>query len=91
MQINRLDSTVRIAYSPAEAGDFGYGFGEWVMETSIAGNLTKAVTSPGLFGSFPWVDNQKKYAAFLMCYYLKSDGRNERYKELKRLVDEAVR
>lgn len=83
MQVNRLSPDVKIAYSPAEAGSFGYGFGEWTM----GGN---AVTSPGLFGSFPWVNNDKKYAAFMMCFYLKNDGRHERYKELKRLVEEAL-
>jgi len=59
MQVNRLDSSVRIAYSPAEAGNFGYGYGEWVMETSTTTHISTAVTSPGLFGSFPWVNNEK--------------------------------
>jgi CubicO group peptidase (beta-lactamase class C family) len=91
MQVNRLDPSVKIAYSPAEAGDFGYGFGEWVMESSSTTKISTAVTSPGLFGSFPWVDNNKKYCAFLMTFYVRSDGRNQRYKELKKLVDEAIR
>lgn len=90
MQINRIHSGIRIAYSPAEAGDFGYGFGEWVMESSTSGNISRTVTSPGLFGSFPWVDNQKKYCAFLMTFYLRNEGRNERYKELKALVDSVI-
>ncbi len=87
MQVNLLDKNVRIAHAPAEAGNFGYGLGEWVMNTGTPGS---AVTSPGLFGSFPWVDNEKHYCAFLMCNYLKSDGRHERYKALKALVDAAV-
>ncbi len=91
MQVNRVTKEVTVAYAPAEAGNFGYGFGEWVMETSSTNNLSKAITSPGLFGSFPWVDNEKKYAGFLMCFYLKSEGRNERYKSLKGLVDEALK
>lgn len=91
MQVNRVTPDVKVAYSPAEAGDFGYGYGEWIMEASANANLSKAVTSPGLFGSFPWVDNEKKYGAFLMCFYIKNQGRNERYKELKKLVDEAVK
>jgi hypothetical protein len=45
---------------------------------------------PGLFGSFPWVDNKNQYCAFLMTMYMKSDGRNERYKALKALVDKAI-
>jgi CubicO group peptidase (beta-lactamase class C family) len=90
MQINRLTPDVKIAYSPAEAGGTGYGFGEWVMDSSKAGNLSRTVSSPGLFGSFPWVDNQKHYCAFLMTYYIKPDGRAERYKELKEIVDEIL-
>jgi CubicO group peptidase (beta-lactamase class C family) len=90
MQVNRVTSNVRVAYSPAEAGNAGYGYGEWVMDSSKIGNLSKFVSSPGLFGSFPWVDNEKQYCAFLMTTYVKSDGRSERYKELKSLVDEAI-
>jgi CubicO group peptidase (beta-lactamase class C family) len=91
MQVNRITTGVKIAYSPVEAGDFGCGYGEWVMENSTLGDRAKSVSSPGLFGSFPWVDNERKYAAFLMTFYLRSGGRNERYKELKELVDEAVK
>jgi len=90
MQVNRITPAVRVAYSPAEAGDFGYGYGEWVMETSTLTNRTTAVCSPGLFGAFPLVESEKGYCAFLLCYNLKSKGRNERYKELKSLLDKAL-
>lgn len=89
MQQDRINKNTKIGYSPSEAGNFGYGFGEWIMETS-ANNITTTVTSPGLFGSFPWVDNKNNYCAFLMTFYLKNSGRNERYKALKVLVDEAI-
>ncbi|MGM9477581.1 serine hydrolase domain-containing protein [Pedobacter sp. GSP4] len=91
MQVNRITPDVTVAYSPTEAGNFGYGYGEWVMEKNAANNLTTAVTSPGLFGSFPWIDNQKKTAGFLMAFYLNNKGRNANYIELKRLVDEALK
>jgi CubicO group peptidase (beta-lactamase class C family) len=90
MQINRITPDVRIAYTPAEAGDAGYGFGEWVPKVSDGNAAAKFVSSPGLFGSFPLVDNEKHYAVFLMCYYVRSEGRGERYKELQELVDEAA-
>lgn len=83
MQINRITPDVKITYSPAEAGNLGYGYGEWVISKDC-------VSSPGLFGSYPWVDYSKKYCAFLMTFYLKPDGRKERYAELKRLVDKAI-
>jgi len=91
MQVNRITSGVTVAYSPKEAGDIGYGYGEWVMKSSAPGNLSQSVSSPGLFGSFPWIDNKHNYAAFLMTFYVKNDGRQQRYAELKKLVDEAVK
>lgn len=90
MQVNRIYREIKIGYSPAEAGNFGYGYGEWVMENSTTGNISRSVTSPGLFGSFPWVDNEHQYCAFLMCFYLNNEGRNERYVALKKLVTEAI-
>ncbi len=90
MQKNRVPKDAVIISSPAEAGNWGYGFGEWTMDSSSTSQRSNAITSPGLFGSFPWVDNKKQYAGFLMAFNLKSKGRNERYKELKKIVDEAL-
>lgn len=83
MQVNRITAEVKVAHSPAEAGGLGYGFGEWIMTND-------AISSPGLFGSFPWVNNNKKYCAFLMTFYLKSDGRQEKYVELRKLVEASL-
>lgn len=80
----------KIIYSPAEAGNWGYGFGEWVMDDAIAGKRSQALTSPGLFGSFPWVDYQHNYAAVLFTFNIKSKGRHERYTTLKQLIDVAI-
>ncbi len=83
MQVNRINAEVKVAYSPAEAGGLGYGFGEWIMANG-------AISSPGLFGSFPWINNDKKYCAFLMTFYLKSKGRQEKYVELRKLVEASL-
>lgn len=90
MQKNRKKADIVVAGSPAEAGNWGYGFGEWVMDNATEDVRSMSVTSPGLFGSFPWVDNEKKYAGFLFVFNIKNKGRNEKYKELKKLVDEAL-
>lgn len=101
MQKNRLARDVELAYSPEEAGTWGYGFGEWIMDAPLSVSEKKdampnskrgvAVSSPGLFGSFPWIDNDKKYCAFLFVYNLKNKGRHEKYRELKELVDNVMR
>jgi len=78
----------RVAYIPAEAGNWGYGLGEWVMDDAV--DRSNAVTSPGLFGSFPWVDNERQYAGFLFVFNLKNKGRGKIYKELKTIVDKEV-
>ena len=91
MQVNRITEDVTIAYTPTEAGHFGYGFGEWVMDKTPGAAQSKSVSSPGLFGSFPWVNNEQKYSAFLMAFYLKSDGRGEKYAELKKLIDDELK
>lgn len=83
MQVNRVTEAVKVAYSPAEAGTLSYGYGEWLMGNNI-------VSSPGLFGSFPWVNNDKKYCAFLMAFYLKPDGRQKKYATLKKVVEEEL-
>jgi CubicO group peptidase (beta-lactamase class C family) len=100
MQKNYVAKEAKIIYSPAEAGNWGYGFGEWTMDTTKYNISFKnavpnckrsvAVTSPGLFGTFPWVDNDKKYCAILFTMNIKSKGRNERYTTLKAIIDKAL-
>jgi CubicO group peptidase (beta-lactamase class C family) len=79
-----------IKYSPEEAGKWTYGFGQWMMEEVKYNEKSNSVTSPGLFGTFPWVDNKNKYAAILFTFNIKSKGRLEKYTELKTLVDAAI-
>jgi len=101
MQLNRVTPDCTIAYTPAEAAGLGYGFGEWVLPT--CNPLTKQqwscteegihspfASSPGLFGSFPWIDNEKHYAGFLLTFGFNSKGRSERYRALKKLVEEVL-
>ena len=90
MEINRLGPDVKIAYSPGEAEGLGYGFGEWVVKGPETGEPGKWVTSPGLFGSFPWVDNEKQYCAFLMTFNLNFKDRHERYFAMKQILDESL-
>jgi CubicO group peptidase (beta-lactamase class C family) len=83
-------STEKIIYSPDEAGNWGYGFGEWILDDAKGSVRSNVVSSPGLFGTFPWVDNMNGYCAILFTYNIKSKGRHEKYIELKTMVDKTI-
>ena len=84
MQVNHITPDVKVIHSPDESKIAGYGFGEWLMNDKTGKVF---YSSPGLFGSFPWVDYTNQYCAFLMTYNLNSKGRQERYASLKSIVD----
>ena len=89
MQENHIAGK-KILHSPAQAQNWGYGLGEWTMMEASSTRQADAVSSPGMFGSFPWIDNKKGYSALLFSTNLKFKGRHERYRALKSIVDEAV-
>ena len=78
----------RVAYTPDQSGTYDYGLGEWILEK---GNGRAAVvSSPGLFGSFPWVNNTKHYAGFLLVLNINQKGREQKYDQLQKLVNEEI-
>jgi CubicO group peptidase (beta-lactamase class C family) len=87
MQEDRTQGAA-IAYTPSEAKGWGYGFGLWTMRDDT-GQYT-AVSSPGLFGSFPWIDREKNYAGFLFVFNFKNKGRKALYLGLKKEVEKAL-
>lgn len=87
MQQNRI-SNADIQYSPAQKRATAYGYGEWVDEEE--NGVSKAVSSPGLFGSIPVVDNKRNYCFFLLVFNVKYKGRQEKYAGLKKLMDGAL-
>lgn len=80
MKVNRTDGK-QILYSPDETGTWGYGFGEWVVNDHT-------FSSPGLYGTFPWINTEEKYSAILFTYNFNFRGRHDRYRELIKIVDE---
>jgi CubicO group peptidase (beta-lactamase class C family) len=77
-------------YTPAEASGWGYGFGAWVKDLSDPALRSAVVTSPGLFGTFPWIDYDRHYAAVLLTFNLHHQGRHALYNDLKAAVDEGL-
>jgi len=92
MRVNRITEGIRISHTPARDSTIaGYGFGCWVPPTATERSPAALATSPGLFGSFPWVSFEKGYTAVLFVYNLRAKERPELYRELRTLVDQAMR
>ena len=91
MMKNRIRKDCLIAYRPEELGVWEYGFGAWVMDGVVADKRSLQLASPGLFGSFPWIDAGNNYCAFLLTMNMRTKGRKELYEELVQLTTEAVK
>jgi CubicO group peptidase (beta-lactamase class C family) len=88
MQVARTDKSI-IKYAPPAAEGFNYGYGEWIQETDDQGNTT-VVSSPGLFGTWPLVDNKRGYACIFFVKSLLGEQKKELYLNLKKAVDAAL-
>lgn len=87
MQQDYTRNAIKI-HSPDKSGILGYGLGEWIF---VGGKQrAKVVSSPGLFGSFPWVDNERKYAGFLFVLNINRKGREQKYDVLRKIINEEI-
>lgn len=80
-----------LKYQPAFASGYGYGYGlgEWILEKDPAGNAA-AVSSPGLYGSFPLVDFCHGYAMLVFGKTLINEQKGEAYLNMKQAIDKQI-
>jgi CubicO group peptidase (beta-lactamase class C family) len=76
-------------FTPKIAEGFHYGLGEWIQEEDASGNST-VVSSPGLFGTWPYIDKCRNYAAIIFAKSLISEQKKEVDIQFKAAVDEAI-
>ncbi|MFT3683228.1 MAG: serine hydrolase domain-containing protein [Ferruginibacter sp.] len=88
MQSVQTKNTV-VKYTPKVAEGYDYGLGEWIEEKDAAGNST-VVSSPGLFGTWPFIDKCRNYAGIFFIKKLISEEKKELYLELKKKIDEQI-
>ncbi|CAN5760758.1 hypothetical protein BH10BAC2_BH10BAC2_07970 [soil metagenome] len=78
-----------IKYAPTTAEGFNYGFGEWILEADANG-VSTVVASPGLFGTWPMVDNCRGYACIIFVKNLQREQRKEIYTDIKQVIDAQI-
>ena len=83
---NTLDM---VKYAPKAAEGYTYGFGEWIIESDASGKTT-SVSSPGLFGTWPMVDNCRGYACIFFTKGLLGEQKKEIYMQLKSAIDNII-
>jgi CubicO group peptidase (beta-lactamase class C family) len=78
-----------IKFTPKVAEGYHYGLGEWIQEEDASGNST-VVSSPGLFGTWPYVDKCRGYAAIIFVKTLLSEQKRDFALQFKSAVDEVI-
>lgn len=76
-------------YTPNVAEGYEYGLGEWIMETDDK-QRGKVVGSPGLSGTWPYVDNCRKYACIFFVKNELSEQKKDLYLALKKAIDDQI-
>ena len=82
-------TSAMIKYAPKAAEGYNYGFGEWILQTDVNGNAT-VVASPGLFGTWPMIDNCRGYACIFFTRGLLSDEKKDIYLDMKTSIDAVI-
>ncbi|HYF30672.1 MAG TPA: serine hydrolase domain-containing protein [Chitinophagaceae bacterium] len=75
-----------IKYTPAAAEGYNYGLGVWLQELAPDGK-TAVISSPGLFGTWPYVDYCRGYACIIFTRNLLTERKRDMYDAIKKVID----
>ena len=89
METQQIDPAT-IKYIPKAAEGYSYGLGEWLIDKD-ADNKGVVISCPGLFGSFPLIDNCRGYAFVIFTKTLIS-GENKKkiYTDIIDSIDQII-
>lgn len=75
-----------IKSTPDATANYNYGLGVWVQETAPDGK-TAVISSPGLFGTWPYVDYCRGYACIIFTKNLLTERKRDMYEAIKKVID----
>ena len=76
-------------FTPAPVQGYGYTFGAWIQETDKNGK-GMVVSSPGLFGTWPYIDRCRNYAAVIFTRQ-QAEQKKEQYLEIIDEINEQIK
>ena len=77
-----------IRFAPKSADGFGYAAGAWAIDG--ANGVATALTSPGLFGTWPVVDYCHGYASLVLVKNLLSEEKADVHAEIRELIQQQL-
>ncbi len=75
--------------SPKPVEGFNYATGCWIQEADAEGKAI-TVSAPGMFGTWPWVDICRNYAAIVFVKSNNGESNKLTYTSLKSFIDNVV-
>lgn len=75
-----------IKSTPDAAAGYNYGLGVWIQEVAPDGR-TAVISSPGLFGTWPYVDYCRGYATIIFTRNLLTERKRDMYDAIKKVTD----
>jgi CubicO group peptidase (beta-lactamase class C family) len=78
-----------VKFAPKIAEGYHYGLGEWIQEEDANGKST-VVSCPGLFGTWPYIDKCRNYAAVIFIKSLLGEQKKDFAIQFKSAADEVI-
>ena len=75
--------------TPKITDGYNYALGSWSQEVDIKNN-TLTLGCPGLFGTYPWVDKCRGYAAIIFKKNNSGEITKASFTDIKRLIDDVI-
>ena len=88
MQMSQIKNISK-KYSPKITEGFEYGLGEWIEETDSKGN-SKVISSPGLSGTWPFIDKCRNYACIMLVKRDMGEEQVAIHTALKKAIDNQI-
>ena len=76
-------------FAPKAGEGYEYGLGGWIEETDGKGNST-VVSSPGLFGTWPYIDKCRNYTCILFVKKVLDEQKKDLHLEMKKTIDQQI-
>lgn len=78
-----------IKFMPPYGSGLDYGLGGWLLEKDANGQGI-VVTGPSLFGTFPYFDNCRKYAAVLFVKSVSNEQKRDLAEQFRGIIEEVL-